>query len=223
MTQAICIIGTDTEIGKTYTLCQILKYLVQNGHLVAGLKPIACGTIATEFGPLNQDVYNMFMASNVKLEFKKINPICFSEPIAPHIAAVKHKVKLNVANVIEVTHDIIRHNPCDYLLIEGVGGLLVPLNVHETYLDLLTQWSFPVILVVGMRLGCLNHALLTYSSLVQNKIKLLGWIANYIDPQMAYSAENLQFLTTKLNTPLLAVIPHGDKLKVTPNFLKVFI
>lgn len=220
MSKAICIVGTDTEIGKTYTSCQILQYLAQQGLKAAGIKPIASGTSETELGFINEDAYHLSKAANSKLSLDTINPICFAEPIAPHIAANRQGFNLNVEGLKQQAQ--LNVAQCDYLLIEGVGGVMVPLNLEETYLDLLIKWQEPIILVVGMKLGCLNHALLTYSNLSAAKLNVVGWIANVVEVDMPYLQENIDYLSQKLPTPLLARIPYKQQLQPTDDFFKVF-
>ena len=222
MVKKICIIGTDTGIGKTYVTTKILADLASHGLMVAGLKPIASGKIATKYGDLNEDVQNLFQASNYKLKWEQISPFSFEHAIAPHLAAAAENITLTTNAVYQATLNTIQAINCNCLLIEGVGGLMVPLNEHETYLDLLKLWNFPVVLVVGMKLGCLNHTLLTVASLASAGISLAGWIANCCDPAMEFPAENLQFLTNKLAAPLLATLAYGQDLKQTAAFAKVF-
>lgn len=220
MSKTICIVGTDTEIGKTYTCCQILHYLAQHGLKVCAIKPIASGVSETEHGFINEDAYHLSKASNIKLNLNTVNPICFAEAIAPHIAAKNQNFILDIASVI--SQNQLDTTICDYVLVEGVGGIMVPLNLEETYLDLLIKWNQPIILVVGIKLGCLNHALLTYSNLIAAKLNVVGWVANHIETDMPYLQENIDYLRTKLNIPLLAKIPHQQQLQPTEDFFKVF-
>lgn len=221
--QVTCIIGTDTEIGKTYSCCQIIKYLASYNQLIAALKPIASGLSQCEFGLLNEDVYQLFKASNYGLNFKQINPFSFKEAIAPHIAAQQQNKLMNVTEITNtITRTLSQSITANHILIEGVGGLMVPLNEQETYLDLLMQWKYPIILIVGMKIGCLNHALLTENILKNNNLPLIGWIANQIDPQMLYYQENINYLAHKLSVPLLATIPYQSQLQPTKYFKEMF-
>lgn len=224
MAKINCIIGTGTEIGKTYATCQILDYLAQQGKQVTAIKPIATGKINTVYGNINEDAYQLYQYSKPKCALSQINPICFDEPIAPHIAANRCRQSLTVnevaAKIAEIKQSLSNY---DQILIEGVGGLLVPFNNDETYLDLLKKLNFSVILVVGVMLGCLNHTLLTIECLKKNNINVGGWIANCIDPNMNALSENIDFLKMKLHIPLLAVVPHAQCLMPTSHFTEVFL
>lgn len=218
----ICIIGTDTGIGKTYVCCQILYYLSNHEKKSLALKPISSGIIDTDKGKVNEDVYDLYMASNIKLGFDQMNPFSFNDRIAPHIAAEIDGVELNIKSILDASNRVMDTINCDYILIEGVGGLMVPLNVQQTYLDLLMKWNYPVIMVVGMRLGCLNHALLTESGLINSGLNVLGWVANSIDPDMDVLRENLYYLRSKLSMPLLAIVPFDGDLQPTDKFYEIF-
>ncbi|TXI99348.1 MAG: dethiobiotin synthase [Neisseriales bacterium] len=212
------IIGTDTSSGKTHTTVQLMQYLIRSQHKVAALKPIASGTMPNN--AINEDVAQLLATTNSQLAPQQINLITFTPPIAPHIAAEMENYPLNAKSVnsfIENTQlDV------DYLFIEGVGGVMVPLNQNETYLDLLQVSPYPIILVVGMKLGCLNHALLTAAVLKQQGLKLVGWIANQIDPQMEYYPQNLAYLSQALDAPLIAEIPYQQAIQTTKFFTELF-
>ena len=210
MTKIFCIVGTDTDIGKTYATCQLLSHL----STAAALKPIASG-VDTD---INADVLRLYNASAQRLSLDQINAFSFKEAIAPHIAARHENISLSVEKIIAATD--VNHPTCDYLLIEGVGGVMTPLNARETYIDLLSAWNYPIILIVGMKLGCLNHALLTAAAL--KKLNCIGWIANALSTDMPAYDENLQFLQEKLSVPLLATIPSQGTLQTTPHFSELF-
>lgn len=213
------IIGTDTSSGKTHTTVQLMQYLIWSKHTVAALKPIASGTMPSN--AINEDVAQLLAATNYQLTPQQINLVTFIPPIAPHIAAEMENYRLDADSVntfIENTKlDV------DYLFIEGVGGVMVPLNQNETYLDLLKAAPYPIILVVGMKLGCLNHALLTAAVLKQRGLKLVGWIANQIDSQMEYYQQNLIYLSQTLDAPLLAKIPYQQPIQTTKFFTELFL
>lgn len=222
--QVVNIIGTDTEIGKTYSACKIMEYLssVEN-KTVTALKPIASGVIQSEIGLINEDVYQLKKFSNYELNINMINPFCFKNAIAPHIAAEKESINLNANLVIDsIAETIKKVEIYSHILIEGVGGLMVPLNKEETYLDLLIKLQFPVIIIVGIKLGCLNHAILTEQVLRLNNIHIVGWIANHIDPNMVVAKENIEFLRMKIPAPLLATIEHNGKLLPSKYFQEFF-
>lgn len=218
----ICIIGTDTNIGKTYVGQNIISTLVNEGKSIAALKPIASGTSTFNNVEINEDAYHLLSVNNVIKNVNDINPICFKEAIAPHIAAHINQYDLSVDKVTKAAAPSIQNYDYDYMFIEGCGGLLVPLNDNETYLDLLKRWQYPVVLVVGMKLGCLNHALLTYQCLLNNQINILGWVANYIDPDMQQQAANLAYLKQTIQHPLLGINPYQGMLKPSSHFYEVF-
>jgi dethiobiotin synthetase len=223
-TKIFSIVGTDTEIGKTYTTVEILKYLNTHGTTASGLKPISAGIGYGKNGLINEDVEQLLIASNTKLPYTAISPFALKLPIAPHIGAKIENIDLNITAVNAKTQESIQKlsqtEKC--ILVESVGGIMVPLNPNETYVDLLKVWQHPVIFVIGMKLGCLSHALLTASVLKQKNINVVGWIANYIDKDMPYREENINFLTNYLAYPLLGSIAHGATIAITPEFTKVF-
>jgi len=221
MVKPICIVGTDTEIGKTTISCQILRTMADRGLKTAALKPIASGGCSTPYGDMNEDVFRLYEASSAKLAFDQINAFSFKAAIAPHIAAKQENTSLNVKGVLAATQKTIDSYNGDVLLIEGVGGIMTPLNATETYLDLLIAWNYPILLVVGMKLGCLNHALLSEANL--KKLNLLGWIANCPLSHMNAYAENLSYLKEKLSIPLVATMLYQGKIQVNSTFEKIFL
>ena len=221
--QIACIIGTDTEIGKTHSCCKIMDYLGVDKHPITTIKPIASGVNRTEYGDLNADVYRLLKANTHPLASKKMNAFSFKHPVAPHIAAKMDNVKLNSQLVYNKTKATIKKKLLvSHLLIEGVGGLMVPLNDDETYLDLLKKWNHPIIVVVGMKLGCLNHSLLTVNILKQHNLPIVGFIANQIDPNMLSYDENLSYLVNNLDIPYLGMIPFNGNLQPTKTFKDFF-
>lgn len=218
--QTYHIIGTDTEIGKTTSCCLIMQYLQTKNKTITTIKPISSGLTQTKFGLINEDVARLLTASNLKLSAAQINPFSFPQAIAPHIAAQLNSQELKLNKIREFIL-----NPqitAEYLLVEGVGGVMVPLNSQETYLNLLQQLNQPIILVVGMKLGCLNHALLTVASLKQRNLNLTGWIANQIDPEMKNYTENYDYLCRAIQAPLLAEIKHNGEIQTSSDFRRIF-
>lgn len=218
--QTYHIIGTDTGIGKTTSCCLIMQYLARQNITIATLKPVASGFTQTKLGLVNEDVARLITASNLDLSPEQINPFSFPQSIAPHIAAKLNQQKLTIANLQEFI--LAPKIAPEYLLVEGVGGVMVPLNEQETYLDLLEVLNQPIILVVGIKLGCLNHALLTIASLTQRNLNLVGWIANQIDPEMENYAENYQYLRDTIQAPLLAEIDSKCKMQIRTDFERIF-
>ncbi len=206
MSSAYFLTGTDTEIGKTFITCALLQRAGQEGLTAIGLKPIAAGTDAAG---LNDDVEAIRAASNVELPRQIINPYCFKPAIAPHIAAAEAGVSIEFGPIRASCDDARQH--ADLVIVEGVGGFCVPLSPELNTDDLAVELGLPVILVVGMRLGCINHALLTAEAIAARGLKLVGWVANSIDPAMSRFAENLATLQALLPAPLLGVVPFGPQ------------
>jgi dethiobiotin synthetase len=202
----VFITGTDTGVGKTLVACALLYRLRSRGLRAVGMKPIAAGVELTPEGPANPDVIALRHASSWAAPLKQVNPYCFEPPIAPHLAAASAGVRIEL-EPIRKAFDVLRRS-ADAIVVEGVGGFLVPLNEREDAGDLAVALALPVVLVVGMRLGCLNHALLTQQAVVARSLRLAGWIANSIDPNMARFQENLEALRARIAAPLLGVIPQ---------------
>ena len=223
MKNIINIVGTGTGIGKTYTCCRLIEYLIAEGKVAYAIKPIASGIISTEYGLINEDSYKLYMANQQHCNFKQITPFLLNTPIAPHIAAYLEHATLEAKQIATTTQDIVSTLNCDFVLIEGIGGVMVPLNNKETYIDILTQLAYPLILVISIQLGCLNHGLLTAMCLEYNHLKCVGWIANFIEPDMPLATANVEFLKDKLNMPLLATITYKQKLHPTKHFASIFL
>jgi dethiobiotin synthetase len=200
--------GTDTGVGKTLIACALLRVLAQRGTRVVGMKPVAAGAIPTAEGLLNDDVAQLRAAGNVEAPLALINPYCFEPPIAPHLAAAQLGITINIETITTAFEALAAR--ADQVVVEGVGGFCVPLNVVEDSADLAARLALPVILVVGMRLGCLNHALLTMQAITARGLTLAGWVANRIDPAMAAADQNIADLQRRLPAPLLADIAYAS-------------
>ena len=213
MAQGYFIAGTDTEVGKTFCASALLRAVNDRGLRCFGLKPVAAGADAG--GETNEDAVSLMAHSSVSLSYQQVNPMLLQEPIAPHIAAEREGKSLTVSRLAGFCRGAMM-TPADLVLVEGAGGWRVPLNRVETLADLARELNLPVILVVGMRLGCINHALLSAEAIRNDGLQLAGWVANRVDPQMSCYDENLATLQTMLRAPLLAEIPHlvGDSAKV---------
>lgn len=201
------ILGTDTGVGKTVFTASLLRGLNDRGQATIGLKPVASGARLTSMGLRNDDALCLQKAASVFLPYEQVNPFCFAAPIAPHIAAAQEKVFLNISTIMQACALTLNYQT-DYCFIEGVGGICVPLNKQETFADLVKAMGFPVILVVGMRVGCLNQALLTWKYLQQQNVPVIGWVANQIDPTMDCIEENINFLKYAFQAPYLGFFPH---------------
>lgn len=200
------IAGTDTDAGKTVITAGLLEKANQQGLRTIGLKPIAAGCEVTSAGLRNDDALQLQAAASVESSYEAVNPIAYEPPIAPHIAAAQQGDMLSSARVVGLCRGAMM-KPADLLLIEGAGGWRVPLNNRETLAAIPQQLNLPVILVVGMKLGCINHALLTAEAIRRDGLQLAGWVANRVDPHMACYEENVATLKTMLMAPCLGEVP----------------
>lgn len=208
MSKRYFITGTDTEVGKTYVSCLLLKYFHHQKQLsTIAIKPIASGSDMTCDGLRNSDALALQHHASILLPYPDVNPFTFAPPIAPHVAAKLIQTELTVSGLLTACQPALTH-PADIHLIEGVGGWQVPLNEHETMADLAGALQAKIILVVGIKLGCINHALLTFQSIAQQQLPMAGWIANCICPETAYPQESIATLQHFLPIPLLAQIDY---------------
>ena len=202
MNTAFFVTGTDTEIGKTHVSCLLLKKYAARGLKVIGMKPIAAGCEFVDGEWVNDDVQRLVTASNVQAPMDLINPYRFKEPIAPHLAAKNAGVTIDIQHIVHAFAKL--KTMADVVIVEGAGGFLVPLNANQDMADLAIALGVPTILVVGMRLGCINHSLLTAESINARGLVLHGWVANHIDPGMDVQKENTQTITERLGVePML--------------------
>ena len=197
MKQAFFITGTDTGIGKTYIACKLIQQYVAQGYKVVGMKPVAAGCDWVDGEWVNDDVLKLEAASNIKAPRALTNPYSFKEPIAPHIAA-QLEGKIIEIEVIKQAFDELCEL-ADIVIVEGAGGLLVPLNNNCDMADLAKALSIPIIVVVGIKLGCINHAQLTVEAIKARNCRLEGWVANKIDSTMPHCEENIASIAKKLD------------------------
>lgn len=202
------IAGTDTDVGKTLVACALLEKARQQGLITAAIKPIAAGCEQTPEGLRNDDALQLQQAMTADLPYAQVNPVALAPAIAPHIAAEQVQKRLRVAQLSGFCRGVMMQRS-DLLLVEGAGGWRVPLNNVETLADLAKALHLPVILVVGMKLGCINHALLTAEAIARDGLPLAGWVANSVGDMSAYQ-ENLNTLKHLLRAPCLGVIPRLD-------------
>lgn len=203
------ITGTDTGVGKTFATATLLHAMTTLGLRAAAMKPIAAGADLIDGRWINEDVAILGAAANVVVPAELVTPYLFREPLAPHIAADRKGVHIEIPRIVDAYEQLARL--AEWTLVEGVGGFRVPLDDQRDTADLAVALGLPVVLVVGMRLGCLNHALLTAEAIAARNLKLAGWIANRIDPDMAAFDENLAALNSRLTAPCLAVLPHQNQ------------
>mgnify|MGYP000461622859 CR=1 FL=1 len=202
MTQAYFITGTDTEIGKTHATCALLARATQDGLRAVALKPVAAGT---DPDGENDDVRRLMAASNVVLDARTVNPWLLTEPVSPHIAARHAGTEITLSPIM-ASFDAASER-AELVLVEGVGGLCAPLSESLSQPDLIRALKIPVILVVGLRLGCLNHALLTVAALEHAGCHLAGWIGNQVDPAFLAQSDNIATLRQRINAPCLGILP----------------
>jgi dethiobiotin synthetase len=202
---ACFVTGTDTEIGKTLVSAAILHKLVQAGQRACGMKPIAAGASMHDGVLHNEDADMLAAAGNVHLPQHITTPFMFREPAAPHVAAQLENTIIDPVTILTAYAEILAAS--DATVVEGVGGFRVPLTDSFDTADLASQFNLPVILVVGMRLGCISHALLTAEAIIKRGLVLAGWVANEIDPAMSFIDENIEAIAQRLPAPLLGRVP----------------
>ncbi len=200
---ALFITGTDTECGKTHVAAALLRALRAQGLRVAGYKPVAAGSRDTPQGRRNEDAEALLAASSPGFRYAQINPVALKDPIAPHLAAADEGQALQVQSLLTGAGALAAQ--VDVLVVEGAGGFLVPLNEKESLADLVSAADWPVILVVGMRLGCINHALLSAEA-ISGRGRLLGWVANVLPPVQPRLEDNIASLKARLAAPCLGVV-----------------
>jgi len=207
MSVGFFVVGTDTGIGKTHAACALLHALARRHDRVCGMKPVAAGGVETADGFTNEDSIAHRAASTVRVPTGLDNPILLPEPLSPHLSAARAGTAISFQVVLDAVAELRRRT--DALVVEGAGGFLVPLSETQTGADLAVAMGLPLVLVVGMRLGCLNHALLTAEAIRARGLALAGWIANRVDPDFLCPDENLDYLRTHLGAPLLADLPFS--------------
>ena len=198
--------GTDTGVGKTLMSAGLLLAAKERGLSTAALKPVAAGCDVTAEGLRNDDALLLQSVITQSLAYEQINPIALEPAIAPHIAAQQARRVLSVDRLTGFCRGVL--NQADFTLVEGAGGWRVPLNSAETLADLARTLQLPVILIVGIRLGCINHAMLTVEAIARDGLSLAGWVANIIDPDMPCQQENIVSLQQRLAAPCLGVVPY---------------
>ena len=204
--------GTDTDVGKTICTKALLQAASKQGVSTLAYKPIAAGCIETINGLRNDDALTLQQSSNLDVTYEAVNPIAFKAPIAPHIAASEKNTCIDSAIISQGLLQL-QKQEAQLLLVEGAGGWHLPLNHHQ----LLSQWvieqQLPVMLVVGLKLGCLNHAILTAQTIQQSGLPIVGWIANHLQANMPYVEQNIETLTSFIDAPLLAEIPYLENIE----------
>jgi len=199
------ITGTDTGVGKTVVTLGLMQALQARGNTVVAMKPVASGCAPLPAGLRNDDALRLQQQASIELDYAQINPYAFAPAIAPHIAAGQAGVRIDIEYITNKYNELSCGPDC--VLVEGAGGWQVPLNEDETLADLALQLGLGVILVVGIRLGCLNHALLTPAAITAAGCRLSGWVANQLPPAPECAQENINYLKSRISAPLLGVLP----------------
>jgi len=204
MIKSLFVTGTDTEVGKTWCTLALMEYFKNQGLRVAGMKPIASGCHKRFTGFMNRDAEQISELSDLDALYDLVNPYAFSPAIAPHIAAAEVGQTIDLDNIIDKYHQLAAQ--ADIVIVEGAGGWRVPINATESMKDIALAMKAQVILVVGLRLGCINHALLTAETIIADGCELAGWIANPLEPKFDGKA-SIETISERLEAPLLATMP----------------
>lgn len=208
------ITGTDTDVGKTVASCALLQAAALEGYRTAGYKPVASGSQMTADGLRNSDALALQANSTQALSYAQVNPLTLREATSPHIASVSEGQDIHLPVLSEGLRQL--EQSADWILVEGAGGWFTPLSAQATFADWVQQEQLPVIMIVGVKLGCINHALLTALAVQQAGLPLVGWVANEVIPAGRRQAEYLATLTRMISAPLLGVIPHLPNLAACP-------
>lgn len=203
------ITGTDTGVGKTWSTVALMRGLKKQGKTVLGMKPVASGCQRQDGKLINEDASLLQENASLKIEYNDVNPYAFELPVSPHLAAAKSGSTVELNTIVQKFDELKSRSDC--VLVEGVGGWLVPLNARQNVADLARKLKLPVILVVAVRLGCINHTLLTYNAIASSGLRCAGWIASCTEPGMLCREENIQTLKELIKAPLLGVLPYTEQ------------
>ncbi len=211
-TRGLFVTGTDTGVGKTVISLGLMQALQDRGLSVAAMKPVASGCERTPDGLRNDDAVQLQRQASIPLAYEQVNPYAFEPAIAPHLAADQAGQTVEIDKIYDIYQDIA--SSVDVVIVEGVGGWQVPLNSRETVADLAHGLGLDICLVVGLRLGCINHALLSAQAIESRGCTLAGWVANTLPPAMDALDDNINTLKQKLSSPLLGVVPVFNNFSV---------
>ena len=206
--QGYFITGTDTDVGKTCATIALMRYFKRQGKTVLGMKPVASGCTLHAGELKNADALLIQENASIALDYQMINPYAYKLPVSPHIAGIHNPVKLAI--IVECYNSL--KALADIVIVEGAGGWYAPLNAQDDISDLANALALPVILVVGLRLGCINHAKLSYQAIKLSGLACAGWIPVSVDPDLLNRDENIQAIKTALPVPLLGVLPYQKQL-----------
>lgn len=203
--------GTDTEVGKTHAACALIRYWRSQGLRATGYKPVAAGGWRNANDEIiNEDASRLLDASGAGATLSRINPICLEQAIAPHVAAADENRAIEPAQILQGYAGLARD--FDRVVVEGVGGFRVPLSADFDSADLAVALGLPVVLVVGLRLGCINHALLTAEAILARGLPLAAWIGNTLNPGMMRQADSVLALRQRIAAPCLGILPWSSNL-----------
>jgi len=208
MHKGFFITGTDTGVGKTWASVALMRYFKNQGKTVIGMKPVASGCDWQEGQLKNKDALLLQENASLQLEYKKINPYAFQMPVSPHLAAMENPVQLDV--ILQAFDDL--KDKADIIVVEGAGGWFAPLNKQCDIADLVIALQIPVILVVAIRLGCINHARLTFQAIKTSRVKCAGWFAMCLDSGMVKQDENIKTIKNKISAPFLGILPYTNEM-----------
>jgi len=206
MEEGFFITGTDTGVGKTLVSAALMHYFKKQGKSVAAMKPVASGAIWKNSQLVNDDALLLQQSASEKLQYESVNPYVFEEPVSPHIAAKNDGKIICFDKILKNLNQL--QQSFDIVIVEGVGGWLVPLGPKIDISDLAKTLKLPVIVVVAIRLGCINHARLTFAAINKAGVTVAGWVANCVDPGMAAQQENIQTIKELIAAPLLSIFPY---------------
>lgn len=205
------ITGTDTEIGKTFVSSILIKIIAEEGYKVIGMKPVASGAKNVNGILKNDDALSLIQASNVDADYNSVNPYVFEPAVSPHIAAEQAGIEINLDEIKKCFSQLQKKS--DVVVVEGVGGWYAPLSTHTTVADLAESLKLPIIIVVGLRLGCLNHALLTVEAIRKSGLSIAGWVANHVEKDFSFAEKNITTLKEYFNDfPFLGSVYYQTNL-----------
>ncbi len=206
------ITGTDTGVGKTWAALALMRSMQNKGRVIVGMKPVSSGCQKTTKGLRNDDAVRILKQSSQILNYKTVNPYAFEQAIAPHIAAAMAGVVIDIEKIAREFYTLKKN--VDSVVVEGVGGWSVPLAAHTMLADIVARLDLKVILVVGLRLGCINHALSTAKAIGATSTKLHGWISNQLDPDYICVDETIATLEARVGAPLLGRLPYMNRFNI---------
>lgn len=206
MARGFFITGTDTDVGKTTVALGLMAAFKKNGLSVAAFKPVSAGCVKTQTGLRNEDAVQLMQQASVKFPYEIVNPYAFEPAIAPHIAAAEKNLEMELDTIVQAYQKIATE--VDVVIVEGAGGWLVPLNETQTMADVASALQLDIIQVIGLKLGCLNHSLLTAESISTHGLTQIGWITNQCASDMPYQKNNILSLQQRLSGELLGDIPN---------------